>query len=41
LASIPLNEAFRRLPTTTHTFIDLSIAFSIAILQFEPYAGLH
>src|SRR6267154_1904154 len=34
-ASIPLSDAFRRLPTNTHTFIGLSMIFSITILQFE------
>src|SRR3984885_4610826 len=34
-ASIPLNDAFRRLPTNTHTFIGLSMAFSLTIFQFE------
>jgi hypothetical protein len=37
-ASIPLNEAFRRLPTNTHAFIGLSMAFSITISQFEANA---
>src|SRR6266545_1817082 len=30
-ASIPLNEAFRRLPTNTHTFI----GFSMVILHYD------
>jgi hypothetical protein len=33
--SIPLNEAFRKLPTNTQTFIGLSIVFSITIFPFE------
>src|SRR5882672_6658876 len=34
-ASIPLNDAFRRLPTNTHTFIDLSKIISIMMFQYE------
>jgi hypothetical protein len=34
-ASIRFNDAFRRLPTNTHTFIGLSIIFSNTVFQFE------
>jgi len=34
-ASIPLSDAYRRLPTNTHTFIGLSMVISITIFQFE------
>ena len=34
-ASILLIDAFRRLPTNTHTFIGLSMVFSITIFQFD------
>jgi hypothetical protein len=34
-ASIPLSDAFRRLPTNTHTFIGLSMVFSIMMFPFE------
>src|SRR6266436_8048248 len=34
-ASIPLSDAFRRLPTNTHTLIGLSMVISITIFQFE------
>src|ERR1700692_4422341 len=34
-ASIPLSDAFRRLPTSTHTFIGFSMVISVLILPFE------
>src|ERR1700676_4310847 len=34
-ASIPLNDAFRRLPTSTHTFVGLSMTFFLTIFQPE------
>src|ERR1700730_10038812 len=39
-ASIPLNEAFRRLPTSTHTFIGLSMVVSITLCGRRRFGAL-
>jgi hypothetical protein len=38
-ASIPLNYAFRRLPTNTHKFIGLSMTFSVTIFSDRSEPG--
>jgi hypothetical protein len=40
-ANIPLNDAFRKLPTNTHTFLGLSMAFSYDISVRSESGSLH
>ena len=38
-ASIPLSDAFRRLPTNTHTFIGFSMIASIMVFSVRSESG--